>query len=390
MATTLQELRTPAFIVDKAAFQRNSQRMIEKAKALNLNMRPHVKTHKTWEGVLLQLGVDQFNQIVCSTLKEVEFYLDRGIKDIAYGLPISPDKLPAIADFSKRGTIHIFIDSKTAFDLVEDFAKNHNTKFSAFLKIDTGYGRAGVPLQGPHFDASIELARLLSKSEFIEFYGLYSHSGHSYVQDPKAVSFSEADRATEFANRLKEEGISVGVVSVGATPSCWLGEDFRGCTEIHPGNYIFNDTQQVAAGSCKLEDCAGTVLTRVISHKKDDGTQAVAGRRFLIDAGALALSKDLSPVPGFGLVLGHPELAVIKITQEIGLVEEKPDASTTSTLSFEERFPIGSLLRIVPNHSCLTSACFERLHVVEDGAGLVADSLAKAKISAVWERCNGW
>jgi len=104
----------------------------------------------------------------------------------------------------------------------------------------------------------------------------------------------------------------VPVVSVGATPTCSRGRNWAGCTELHPGNYLFYDVQQVAAGSATWADCACAVLTRVISVYPDR-------RRLLVDAGGLALSKDTAPAgyPGYGRILGHDDLILRKVSQEV-------------------------------------------------------------------------
>ena len=118
----------------------------------------------------------------------------------------------------------------------------------------------------------------------------------------------------------------------------------------------FFDKFQADIGSCKTEDVAATVLTTVASHYPDHN-------QILIDAGALALSKD----PGadhldndmvFGGVKNHPHLKIFSMAQEHGLI------TSNDPLDFE-KYPVGSLLRIIPNHSCLTAALFPNYYVVE-------------------------
>ena len=101
----------------------------------------------------------------------------------------------------------------------------------------------------------------------------------------------------------------------------------------------------------------------------------------LIDAGALALSKDpgathVAENQGFGVVCDldlRPitGLSLVGLSQEHGklLVEE----GAGSTLR------VGDRLRILPNHSCLVTALHESLQVVETGA-LVGE----------WRPVRGW
>jgi len=128
---------------------------------------------------------------------------------------------------------------------------------------------------------------------------------------------------------------------------------------MHPGNYILYDSHQVSIGACALADCGSTVLTRVLSK------YAEPYPKMLIDAGAFALSKDKGPthLPGYntyGLIVGHPNLVVSAISQEIGTISAKEGHS----LNLND-FQIGSQLTIIPNHSCMTSYCYEYFFVVD-------------------------
>ena len=157
---------------------------------------------------------------------------------------------------------------------------------------------------------------------------------------------------SEMAQRLRASGIDVPGVSVGSTPAMSAVTDLNGVTEVRPGNYALYDLDQVSLGSCEISDCAATVLTSVISANKHGGS--------VIDAGALALSKDLGRAdpgaPSYGRVFsdyengGLDSTRVTSLSQEHGIVDES--------------FPIGQRLRILPNHSCLTVAQFDEFVVV--------------------------
>ena len=120
-------------------------------------------------------------------------------------------------------------------------------------------------------------------------------------------------------------------------------------TEARPGNYVFFDRTQVALGSCGVGDCGVTVLASVVSHRPGDG-------RSIIDAGALALSKDTGPDPPAEELMGgilDSDARLVSLSQEHGIVE-----------SPHRPLPVGSRVRILPNHSCLTVACFDEYQVV--------------------------
>src|SRR5437879_7516963 len=120
-----------------------------------------------------------------------------------------------------------------------------------------------------------------------------------------------------FAERLRGEGIAVRGISVGSTPSIAAAEDLTGVTEARPGNYVFYDRTMVLIGCCAPEDVGVSVLASVVSHQP-------GASYFIVDAGALALSKDAGPghvgPPAMGAVQGHPELSMAAPSPEHGLI----------------------------------------------------------------------
>jgi D-serine deaminase-like pyridoxal phosphate-dependent protein len=153
--------------------------------------------------------------------------------------------------------------------------------------------------------------------------------------------------------------------------------DFTGITEMRPGVYVFNDLDQEFIGSCKPADLALSVLASVIGHYPHRN-------QLLIDAGALALSKDISaqefqPKVGFGTIADAPlkDMAVVACSQEHGFVGSD-DPIPYGNL------PIGSRVRVWPNHACITAAAYDRYYVVDsdlDGGKSIVDT---------YDRINGW
>jgi D-serine deaminase-like pyridoxal phosphate-dependent protein len=191
-----------------------------------------------------------------------------------------------------------------------------------------------------------------------------------------AVAVEERRLMLRCAARLESAGVAPPELSVGSTPTVLAATDLGGMSEVRPGNYAFFDAFQVAIGSCRLSEVAFSVLVTVIGHFPDRG-------ELVIDGGALALSKDPGPVQvdpacGYGVILepsGRRRLAglkVVSLSQEHGVVR----AERRSDL---ERVALGETLRIVPNHSCLSAALFDRYHVLSDGE--VVDE---------WRPLRGW
>ena len=343
----LAHLQTPAFLVDRNIVRQNCDRMREKARASRVAFRPHAKTHKTIEIARMQHG-GAIGPITVSTLAEAEFYADAGFRDITYAVPIAPDKLERAAALAKRiDRLNVLIDSAEALSGIERVGGT----FDVFLKVDCGYHRAGVDPDDPD---SVKLAIAIGKSRATRFHGLLTHAGHSYdarsIGEARRVAREETAALTRFRALLPEDLQNL-VRSVGSTPTAAAVDSFDDCDEVRPGNFVFFDATQIAIGSCRAEDVAVTVLATVVGsypHRNEA----------ILDAGALALSKDVGASRGtYGTVLDY-DAKLVSVSQEHG------------KLSMTNPPPVGTKIRIVPNHSCLTAAMFDRYIVVENGAAV--------------------
>jgi D-serine deaminase-like pyridoxal phosphate-dependent protein len=361
----VNDIPTPAFLVDLQKVDKNTMDMINIAKSRGITLRPHVKTHKTLEVARYQTRGHQCPKIVVSTLAEARFFARGGFEDILYGVPLSPAKV----DYAYELTLaiphfHVFIDNKGQYDAMLAKIKSVPSpakKWSVFLKVDCGYHRAGVD---PDTDDSLELAKFIAitNAQYSELQGIYSHSGHSYrASNSKGmteVGQSECNVISAFAKKLIQNGIPCPVVSIGSTPvCCHLPPDLGLVNEIHPGNYVYFDRMQVAMGTCKEDDVAATVLVRVIGHYP--GTN-----HMLVDAGSLALSSDCGAQHceggvQYGSIKGHPNMVIERVTQEVGKVVTRDG----SPIKFDA-YPLGSTLQVLPNHSCLTAAMFGKHYVI--------------------------
>lgn len=369
--TALSRIPTPSFVVDRSIAKANCDRMRAKALMAGVVLRPHVKTHKTVEGVRLQLG-DSEGPLTVSTLAEAECFADAGFDDITWAVPVAPSKLDRCLAIAKKARLMLLVDHPLAVAALEQFAASHDTGFDVMLKVDCGYHRAGVDPDAP---SSVALALSIARSARLRLRGLLTHAGQSYhAQGPEEITLiaaAEREAVGRLSTLLAGEGVHGLVRSVGSTPTMSVAP-IEGVDEIRPGNYIFYDAFQTAIGSCSLSDCAAFVITTVIGVNDERG-------ECIVDAGALALSKDAGPVhvdPGFGYGVvcrldGVPLAArLVSLSQEHGIVRWREGS---------ERHTIGDRLRIVPNHSCLTAALYESYLVLDDG-GIVGE----------WRPCRGW
>jgi len=346
------ELETPALLLHVDVVERNLARMAERARRLGVALRPHAKTHKCPELGKRQMAHGAVGLTV-ATLAEAEAFIAAGITDLTWAFPIDATHIPHARRLGARATLRVVTDDlATARALA-------GSGLHVWLKVDCGYHRAGVDPASPY---ALDVARELAREDGLVFDGLLSHSGHAYKTASRAeaaqVAESERETMVRCAQRLRVAGLVVRGISVGSTPAMVAAEDLTGVTEARPGNYIFYDRTMVLIGACEPDDVGVSVLASVVSHQP-------GGDHFVIDAGALALSKDTGPAhlnlpPAFGAVRGHPALTVASLSQEHGVVRGPADA-------LAEQFPVGARIEIVPNHSCLTVAHFDEYHVMRDG-----------------------
>jgi len=347
------DVETPALLLHVDVVERNIARMAERARALGVRLRPHVKTHKC-----IELGRHQVaagaQGITVSTLVEAEAFAAAGFDDLTWAFPLDPTHLPRVRRIAERATLRVVVDDLATAKALA------GTGLHVWLKVDCGYHRAGVDPASPY---ALEVARELGRDRGLVFDGLLSHSGHAYrtrSRDEAALVAEEERRVMVwFAELLRKDGLPVRGVSVGSTPAMAAVRDLTGVTEARPGNYVFYDRTMVLIGACAPEDVGVTVLASVVSHQP-------GASHFVVDAGALTLSKDVGPThldlpPAMGAVKGHPELTVATLSQEHGVVR------AASTDAIDGRFRVGERIEIVPNHSCLTMAHFDEYQVVQGG-----------------------
>lgn len=347
---SLHEIPTPALLLDIDVLDANLGRMAERARTLGVALRPHIKTHKCIEIGRRQQDLGA-RGLTVSTIEEARAFADHGFDDLTWAFPVSLSRLAEVRDLASRITLRVVIDSPDALQATIDL----DCALHVWLKVDCGYHRAGVD---PTTSAAVELAAAIERAPALTFDGILSHSGHAYYGPAGAAVLAaaqeERDTMAAFARRLAQAGIPARAVSVGSTPAMQVIDHLAGATEARPGNYAFHDYTQVLLGACTTRDCAVTVLSTVVSHQP-------GAAHAVCDAGALALSKDVgrddAPQPTMGEIFqDYPSgtlsdtLRVASVSQEHGRLSGPAE--------------IGSRVRILPNHSCLTAACFDRYHVV--------------------------
>ena len=372
--TILQELDTPALLLEADKMERNCARMREKLAAHGVALRPHVKTGKSVEVARAALGRGT-GAITVSTVREAEYFFDHGFGDILYAVGIVPGKVRRLATLARRGaTVNAIVDSVEAAREYLAAVKAEGVDMGALIEVDSDGHRAGIP---PGDRRLVEVAAALEG----RLRGVMTHAGDSYIcPSTEAIrDFAEMERraVVDSARALREAGHDCPIVSVGSTPTATFAASFEGVTEVRVGVYVFHDLVMAGLGVCKVDDIALSVLASVIGHQAEKGW-------LITDAGWMAMSRDRGTAKqrtdqGYGLVCdarGQPveDLIVIEANQEHGIIARRGGGPLDVA-----RFPIGSMMRVLPNHACATAAQFGEYQVLRDG-----------RLTETWERFGGW
>lgn len=374
----LDQIETPAALIDRRRMMRNIERMQAHMDTLGVAFRPHVKTSKCVDVVRAQRDAGA-RGITVSTLKEAEQFFAAGFSDILYAVGMVASKLPRALALKQSGCdLKLIVDNLESARGVAEFGRLHGVTFEVWIEIDTDGHRSGVK---PGEARLIDIGRALHQ-DGARLGGVLTHAGSSYELNTaeSLAALAEQERAgcVQAAERLREAGLPCDVVSVGSTPTALAARHLEGVTEVRAGVYVFFDLVMRNVGVCNTADLALSVLTTVIGHQADKGWA-------ILDAGWMAMSRDRgtakqthdygygqpctldgSPLEGYTLTGANQEHGILANTGH-------PDGDITAHL------PVGTRLLILPNHACATGAQYPAYH-----ARLGADEIE------VWDRFYGW
>lgn len=347
--TSSDELTTPAVLVDRRVLQRNIEAMAARVRDVGAQLWPHVKTHKSPQITDLQREAGAAGA-TAATLTEAEMLADHGVPEILLAYPpVGAWRVGRITALAGRCSLTVAVDDvRTIVDL--DAACGAAGVTLRYLwEVDCGLHRCGTEPGRVTVDRIGEVA---GRTRHATFAGLMTFPGHSYgaTSDEalRAIAREELDAIQVTADGLAARGIDAPVLSIGSTPTIHHVDGRAHGMQVRPGNYVFYDATQVALGLVGPESCALTVLATVVSR--------VAPDRLVLDCGSKALSTDrmTERAAGYGIVVGHPDLTVARLFEEHAIVNGPAG-----------ELPVGSRVKVIPNHSCAVTNLHPHLHVVE-------------------------
>ncbi len=345
-----QLIDTPTMVVDEAILHTNIAEMAAMAQSFGVNLRPHIKTHKTPEIARLQIANGAVG-ITCAKLGEAEVMADAGIEDILIAYPFIGDlKIKRLLSVMEKSRIIVAVDSYEAADILSDAMSAQDRIIEVYLEVNTGQDRSGLRWGTETIDLALDVAR----KPGLRLVGIFSHEGHANTQPPdliESVAIEAGKRIVDTAEQIRSHGIELPTVSVGSTPASAYTPAVSGITEMRPGTYVFRDTMGFRYGVYGTDRCAARVVATVVSHPSKD--------RCILDSGSKTLSLDSSMgYPGHGYIVGHPGAVIDRLSEEHGVVIIPED---------DPGFTLGQTVEVIPNHICPAVNLADELVIVRDG-----------------------
>ncbi|MEZ4500858.1 MAG: alanine racemase [Thermomicrobiales bacterium] len=282
MLTTLiglpvSELDTPALLIDLDALDSNINQMAADIKERGASWRPHSKSHKCPAIAHKQVAAGAIG-IACAKLGEAEVMAANGIRDILVpNQVVGPIKARRVAALAAQTDICVAVDCVANVEELDAAALAAGTRPRVVIEINTGMDRAGVePRQ-----TALDLARRIAGRKGVRFAGIMTWEGHCWKlplgPDRDAQIRKAMDDMLETAAMMRQDGIDVGIISVGGTATYLTSAGVPGITEVQAGGGIFGDLEYLRQGANVKP--AMTLMAQVTSRPTSTRIIHDAGRK---------------------------------------------------------------------------------------------------------------
>jgi D-serine deaminase-like pyridoxal phosphate-dependent protein len=339
----------PTVLVDEKKVRRNIKKMNDKAHANRVKFRPHFKTHQSAEigEWFKEMGI---KCITVSSQEMAAYFARNGWDDITVAFNVNVLEIDRICALSKRIKLTLLVDNlETVSALKNKLERPHDL----FIKVDTGYGRTGIPWLKR--DKVLSLAKKIKEYSAFNFVGLLTHAGHSYKTDQPEKTLQVHEESISRLNFLKKylmnSGFNPCLLSIGDTPCCSIANNFKDVDEIRPGNFVFYDLIQNQIGSCRTDEIAVTVACPVVGRYPDRDQLVIYGggihlsKEFILNAQGNRVFGYLTPMKNGKWGQLNENVFISSVSQEHGVVN--------APRSFIKKTQIGDILLFFPVHSCL-------------------------------------
>jgi D-serine deaminase-like pyridoxal phosphate-dependent protein len=347
----VNDLDTPALVIDLDIMEHNLQRMAEYTEEHGLRLRPHTKTHKIPALARKQLDLGAAG-LTIAKVGEAEVMLGANPPDLLLAYPIiGRRKLDRLMEVARKAAVTVSLDSLFVARQLSDAARQVQVEIGVLAEVDVGLGRVGVQPS-----EVVALAQSIERLPWLRFAGIAFYPGHIKSLDEEGLKAVEAlgKLLGGVVRDLKQAGLAPQIVSGGSTPTMFHSHEIAELNEIRPGTYIFNDRNTVLSGACEFEECAASILTTIVSTAKKG--------QMIIDGGSKTFSSDRPSNPGevsFGHIVEAPDAVFTKMNEEHGFVDIR---------RVKLEFSLGDRVRIIPNHICVAMNLHECVYGIRGDA----------------------
>ena len=328
----LDDVDTPALIVELDALERNIGAMAAAVEDRGMRLRPHAKSHKSPDIARRQIAAGAVG-ICCQKVGEAEAFVAAGVTDVLITNEIvGAAKLARLALLSRNASLGVLVDDRANVAALAAAMRAAGASIDVLVEVDVGAHRCGVLPGAP----ALELARAIAGGSGLRFAGLHAYQGAAqHLRRPaerRAAIARAAELAFETKALIEQAGIECGTVTGAGTGTFTLERDSGIYTELQPGSYVFMDADysrnEHAEGEIRFEQSL-FVWTTVMSTPAPD--------RAIVDAGLKAFAVD----SGMPLVAHAPGLELTKASDEHGVVRIAPGATGPR---------LGERFKLVPGH----------------------------------------
>ena len=342
----------PTLLIDPLRCMANIQRLIEKARAQQVTLRPHFKTHQSrlvgnW---FREEGIDK---ITVTSVDMANFFAEDGWNDITIAFPVNIRQIKEIGELSSKVNLGLVVVDVNTIDILSDKLK-HNV--NVWIKIDVGTHRTGIaPADTNIIDAVLGKISLLPH---LHFAGFLAHAGHTYQGRSKTEVQRIYDISLDLLLLLKRKYIDAYPdlkLSLGDTPGASMVSQFGPVDELRPGNFVFYDLMQEEIGSCTMDDVAVAMACPVVAVHPER-------LQWIIYGGGIHFSKDFLLMEDGKKYFGR----MVDISATSWTTKDIKENPYISSLSQEHgviqctkenfnRCQPGDLTLWLPVHSCMTA-----------------------------------
>jgi D-serine deaminase-like pyridoxal phosphate-dependent protein len=343
---TLDELDTPALLIDLDRMERNIHRMVEICRQHEVDWRPHAKGHKSPRIARYQIEAGALG-VTCAKLAEAEIMAAGGVRDILIANQIvGPHKMQRLARLCHVAQPIVAVDHAAQVAAMSHEVDAAGARLRVIIEVDVGLHRAGV-LPGPKV---IELALAITRAPGLDFAGIMGYEGHLLAiedqQEKRRLIVEAMTQLQQMREHLADADMPCEIVSAGGTGSYAITVECPGITELQAGGLIFMDA--FYRERCRVEEFedALTVLTTVVSRPAEG--------RAIIDAGRKTHNAEIHPPH----VAGRDDIHIQHLSAEHGTLRLDPPA---------ENLAIGERLQIVPGYADFTCVLHDHFHGMRGG-----------------------